>query len=340
MFYGYGHSPDNLINESIDNESMTDRTDYNGRQRKGDQRWYTGAKSLLTNKEAIADATEQCRTLKASGEEVRELNYVLGHSQREIRRLMTQAAILRPVTERLLRNAQIGPGMRVLDLGCGAGDVSFLAAQFVGPTGLVVGIDRSREVLGLAAERAQAAGLRNISFEQASVEAFSSPEPFDLVVGRYILIHQADPVGFLRAAARLVSPGGCIAFHEIRLLRSFDSQPPVPMWQLTGNLIQMACQSALPHYDVSDRLIECFSEAGLPQPDVFCETPVGGGIDSPLYDWAAETLHSFLPRLAQMGIAFGEAVGIDTLGSRLRDAVIEARSQIVAPGQLCAWARI
>jgi hypothetical protein len=101
----------------------------------------------------------------------------------------------------------------------------------------------------------------------------------------------------------------------------------------------MACQSALPHYDVSDRLIECFSDAGLPRPDLFWETPVGGGIDSPLYAWAAETLQSFLPQLAKMGIVFGESVRIETLETRLRNAVIEARSQIVAPGQLCAWAR-
>jgi ubiquinone/menaquinone biosynthesis C-methylase UbiE len=249
---------------------------------------------------------------------------LLGHSQREIRRLRIQAAILQPITERLLGNVKIGRGMRVLDLGCGAGDVSLLAARFVGPTGLVVGIDRNRDVLAVAAERAQAAGLRQISFEQASVESFSPQEPFDLVIGRYILIHQSDPVGFLRAAARLVSPGGCIAFH---------------LWQVTGDFIQMACQSALPHYDVSDRLIECFSEAGLPRPDLFCETPVGGGIDSPLYAWAAKTLQSFLPQLAKMGIVFGESVGIETLETRLRNAVIEARSQIVAPGQLCAWAR-
>jgi ubiquinone/menaquinone biosynthesis C-methylase UbiE len=270
----------------------------------------------------------------------KEMDYVLGHSQREIRRLMTQAAILRPVTERLLRNVKIGPGMRVLDLGCGAGDVSMLVAESVGPTGLVVGIDRNQEVLALAGERARAAGLRQVSFEQASVEEFSSHEPFDLVIGRYILIHQSDPVGFLRAAARLVSPGGCIAFHEIRLLQGFDSLPPVPLWQVTGNFIQMACQSALPHYDVSDRLIECFSEAGLPQPDLFCETPAGGGIDSPLYNWAAETLQSFLPQIEKMGIVFGEPVGVETLESRLKDAVIEARSQVVAPGQVCAWARI
>jgi hypothetical protein len=51
---------------------------------------------------------------------VKKLDYVLGHSQREIQRLISQAAMLRPVTERLLRSLKIGLGMRVLDLGCGA----------------------------------------------------------------------------------------------------------------------------------------------------------------------------------------------------------------------------
>ena len=76
---------------------------------------------------------------------VKGLDYVLGHSQREIQRLISQAAILQPVTERLLRSVKIGPGMHVLDLGCGAGDVSMLAAEFVGPTGLVVGSDSNSE---------------------------------------------------------------------------------------------------------------------------------------------------------------------------------------------------
>ena len=84
---------------------------------------------------------------------MKKLEYVFGHSQREIQRLIYQAAIVKPVTERLLRRVKLGSGMRVLDLGCGAGDVSMLAAQFVGPTGLVVGIDRNRDVLALAAER-------------------------------------------------------------------------------------------------------------------------------------------------------------------------------------------
>ena len=264
---------------------------------------------------------------------LKKFDYVLGHSQREIRRLIYQAALLEPITERLLRNVQIGPGMRVLDLGCGAGDVSMLAARFVGPSGLVVGIDRNREVLSLGAERAQEAGLRQITFEQASLESFTSREAFDLVIGRLILLYQSDPVGLLRSAGRLVRPGGKIAFHEIRLVNRFDSRPHVPLWQVTGDFILTACQSALPHYDVSERLIESFLEARLPEPALFCETPVGGGVDSPLYAWVAETLQSFLPQL-------GEVVGIETLENRLREAVVAARSQIAGPGQVCAWARV
>src|ERR1700756_3907419 len=119
-----------------------------------------------------------------------ETTHVLGHSQAEMRHLENQGNMLRPITERLLRNAGIETGMRVLDLGCGAGDVSMLAAQLVGPEGSIVGIDRNQEVLSVAKERAWEGGWRQISFVPASIEAFSAREPLDLVIGRYLLIHQ------------------------------------------------------------------------------------------------------------------------------------------------------
>jgi 2-polyprenyl-3-methyl-5-hydroxy-6-metoxy-1,4-benzoquinol methylase len=136
--------------------------------------------------------------------EMTQVKYILGHSQEEIRRLILQAAILRPFTEHLLRNAEIGPGMRVLDLGCGAGDVSMLAAEMVGR----VGIDRNPPVIALATKRARTAGLGHVTFRDVSVDAFSDADPFDCVIGRYVLIHQADPVDFLRTAARFVRPWG------------------------------------------------------------------------------------------------------------------------------------
>ena len=79
--------------------------------------------------------------------------YVLGRSETESQRLVKQADFLRPSTERVFRKAGIKEGMHVLDLGCGAGDVSFLAAELVGPTGSVVGIDVDPGVLAVARVR-------------------------------------------------------------------------------------------------------------------------------------------------------------------------------------------
>jgi ubiquinone/menaquinone biosynthesis C-methylase UbiE len=79
-----------------------------------------------------------------------EPKYILGHSPAVICRWMTQADILRPTTERLLRVAGVSKGMQVLDLGCGADDVSILAAEIVGPSGSVVGIDRNVDVVAVA----------------------------------------------------------------------------------------------------------------------------------------------------------------------------------------------
>jgi ubiquinone/menaquinone biosynthesis C-methylase UbiE len=66
----------------------------------------------------------------------------LGYNDREQLRLIRQARILATLTESFLRTAGIVSGMRVLDIGCGMGDVTMLAAQLVGPTGSVVSIDQ------------------------------------------------------------------------------------------------------------------------------------------------------------------------------------------------------
>jgi ubiquinone/menaquinone biosynthesis C-methylase UbiE len=266
--------------------------------------------------------------------------YVLGHSPAEMRRLKNQGNMLRPITERLLRTAGIDAGMRVLDLGCGAGDVSMLAAELVGPEGSVVGIDRSQEVLNVAKERAREAGLRQITFVQGSIEAFSAREPFDLVIGRYILIHQSEPVALLRNAARLVKPGGTLAFHEVRVGDDTGSFPRVPLWDLAGSLVRIAFQSSMQNYYGADRLVEHFSEAGLPHPNLFCEKLVGGDADSPLYGSLAELLQSLQPQLDRMRIVSGETFTMAGLEKRLRDAVVEARSQVFGPAQVCAWARL
>ena len=270
---------------------------------------------------------------------VSEDNYVLGHSEPEIRRLQTQAAILRPISERLLQSAGIRPGMRVLDLGTGAGDVAMLAAELVGPLGCVVGIDRNPRAVSIATQRARDGGLQHLAFHEAEADSFVNNAGFDLVVGRYVLIHQSNPVAFLRAAARLAKPGGTIAFHELRLRDACHSLPHVPLWDLIDKLLRLAFSTALPHYDAGDRLIQHFNDAGLPEPNLFCETHILGTADAPYYAWAVDTLRSLLPQLRRIGIVAEELIDMATLERRLREAILVAHSQVAGPPQICVWAR-
>ena len=269
-----------------------------------------------------------------------EATYILGHSQAEILRLIKQAAILRPTTERLLHSAGLRRGMRVLDLGCGAGDVSILAAEMVGKSGSVVGIDRNAQVLAVAKDRAHRGALTQVSFRQAAVDTFSDPLPFDFVIGRYVLLYQADPIAFLRAAARLAGAGGILALHEVILDRPLGCRPPAELWQQITEQILSTFRIGAPSFDAAGRLIEHFSRAGLPQPMMFSDTPVGGGDDAPHYAWLADVAQTLLPRMVEIGITTAEEVAIETLESRLKAAVVEARSQIEGPAQVCAWTRI
>ena len=154
--------------------------------------------------------------------------YVMSHTDRERRRLVLQASVINPFTSSFLRDAGIAKGMRVLDLGCGVGDVSLIAAQLVGEHGSVSGIDIDPEALTIAERRASDEELTHVRFQRADLGSFKPERPYDAVVGRNILIHTLDPVALLSRAQRFVNPGGIVAFQEFDLSffgPRFDGMP-------------------------------------------------------------------------------------------------------------------
>jgi tRNA G46 methylase TrmB len=122
--------------------------------------------------------------------------YALGSTDAEHERLIRQAAWLVSHTERLFRDAGMGPGQRVLDIGSGVGDVAILAAKIVGPSGEVVGIERDPRSISRARARVTELGLDNVTFTHSDVSQVPSDKPFDAAVGRYILFFLPDPVQF------------------------------------------------------------------------------------------------------------------------------------------------
>jgi ubiquinone/menaquinone biosynthesis C-methylase UbiE len=106
--------------------------------------------------------------------------------------------------------------MRVLDLGAGSGDVAFLVAEAVGPSGSVVGVDREERSVALARRRATKAGYGNVELAVAGDESLPADAPFDAAICRFVLIHQRDPAAMIRRAAAVVRPGGVVAFSNPR----------------------------------------------------------------------------------------------------------------------------
>ena len=123
--------------------------------------------------------------------------YALGSNDGEHQRLIRQAGWLTAHTERLFREAGIGPGQRVLDLGSGVGDVAMLVARLVGPSGEVVGVERDMHSIARARARVAEAGLRNVSFTESDVNQIANDKPFDAAVGRFILEFLPDPLAAL-----------------------------------------------------------------------------------------------------------------------------------------------
>jgi cyclopropane fatty-acyl-phospholipid synthase-like methyltransferase len=95
--------------------------------------------------------------------------YELGSGDDELARLELQGRALAPATRMIFAEAGIRPDMRVLDLGCGAGDVSFVVADLAGPQGSVVGLDSSPESLARARLRAKQRGLTQVQFVEGDI---------------------------------------------------------------------------------------------------------------------------------------------------------------------------
>ncbi len=128
-----------------------------------------------------------------------------------VRRQSELDGMMTAVTALLFDRAQVTPGARVLDVGCGAGDSTLAAARKTGPDGHVTGQDVAAQLLALARTRAEAAGLLNVSLVEGDAQTDQAPGgPFDAMISRFGVMFFADPVAAfaniasqLRAGARL-----------------------------------------------------------------------------------------------------------------------------------------
>jgi ubiquinone/menaquinone biosynthesis C-methylase UbiE len=262
-------------------------------------------------------------------------SYVMGYTDSERRRLGRQAEIHNPFTEALLRRAGLSRGMRVLDLGCGIGDLVLLAAQLVGRDGSVTGIDVDERALDLARERAQQRGLRQVRFERRPLEGLAFGEPFDAIIGRHILIHMSDPIGVLKRAAQLLRPGGFVAFHEYDMSLVELAYPPSPIREELAHLFARF----LPTPNMGSRLYHDFQQAGFSFPECQFDGLIDGGAGSPAYEIIAQAALTILPRAEAAGLRFKLSRDPEELARNLEREVVDTMGSCPLPLSVTGHAR-
>jgi SAM-dependent methyltransferase len=269
----------------------------------------------------------------------REVDYVLGHSAGELRRLMEQSDVFRDVTDAWLRGTGIPAGARVLDLGCGAGDVTMAVADLVGPLGHVVGIDRSDLALRLARERAAALGYDNVSFEQADVDSYEPPHPFDALVGRLVLMYQADAGATLARFRPYLTHGAMVCFQEMDMpaARSVPMAPLVS--DMRGWILESFRRSGAP-VDQGATLHRVYRRAGLPVPEIVVGQVINvHGVPAGCAQ-LTRVLQTLLPRTIAYGIATEKEIGIADLETRLGDQLRALDAVLYSPALVGASARV
>jgi 2-polyprenyl-3-methyl-5-hydroxy-6-metoxy-1,4-benzoquinol methylase len=269
--------------------------------------------------------------------------YVMGRSPSETQRLQAQEKVFGRGTEQLLRLAGIRPGMRILDVGCGAGDVTLTAARIAGTSGSVLGVDADADILTVARQRVADAGIRNASFTQGTIPDLPLSSEFDAVIGRFILIHLDDPAAVLRTVSRLVVPGGLVTFQDLNITR-MRSVPPLP---LVAQCTQWICEGLCAggrDPDTGEQLFAIFREAGLPVPEMMVAVPAVPAVPTvsgqAVCEVVAATVSSLLPLIERAGVATREEIDPGTLARRLWEEAKASDALLVAPELAGAWARI
>ena len=196
---------------------------------------------------------------------------ILGYPEEWIAALPPGAVASMAGTGNPFTLGEIQPGERVVDCGSGAGTDALIAARLVGPSGRVIGIDMTPEMIAKARISAVEAGLTNVEFREGVLEALPVATGWaDVVISNGVLNLVPDKAAALVELYRVLRPGGRLQAADIVLERpvSASSKQDVSLWTgcIAGALL-------------ADELRELIAAAGfttvevVPGGDVFAGAP-------------------------------------------------------------------
>ncbi|MGH8986489.1 MAG: class I SAM-dependent methyltransferase [Acidimicrobiia bacterium] len=248
--------------------------------------------SKITSTEPAADETRVACIIDPGGEDranapVTDADHTPADDPDGLDRVMA------PVADAVLVAAALQPGEAVLDIGCGCGATTCLAADAVGPRGSVCGIDVTAAMLDVARSRRDSSGLTTIEFVEADAQTYPFAGSFDVAISRFGTMFFDDPAAAFANVANALRPGGrlCVATWQPLESNEWLVIPGAALlhWitlpDLSGGGPGMFAQS---DPDIVTGILESAGYTGIGVKPVRVELPLGADPDEAL-DRLADT---------------------------------------------------
>jgi|GEM_PF-702445 len=243
------------------------------------------------------------------------------------------------MTQRFLKDAGIQEGMRVLELGCGGGEVTQVIAELVGASGNVVALDRNLEAMKVAEDRLREQGIKHVQFipldftEGLSSLSHLPYESFDALAGRRVLMYLPTPIETLRRLSRWIKSGGLVVFEEIDSTMVPGRTSAMPAHDRAMDLLRKMIEAEGANTSMGFDLPSTLIQAGLKFERVSAEVVFEGqGTQYSL----SQLLNLLQSRIISAGIA--TETELTSIISELDNTPYNPKVVYASAINFCAWA--
>lgn len=227
--------------------------------------------------------------------------YVLGTNDAELVRLGLQHRLWTGQAFNLWERAGIGPGARVLDVGCGPGHATFDLSQLVTQAGRVIAVDESERFIRYLTAQAEARGVINVVAQVQDVQALQVPaESVDFAYARWVLCFTPRPEDVVAGVARALKPGGRFLVQDYTHWQGLFLSPPGEAFHEVLRATDRAWRESGGDSEIGKRLPAMLASSGLLVESIRPLQRIARPHD-PLWQWPTSFFANWTPSLVERG---------------------------------------
>ncbi len=177
------------------------------------------------------------------------------------------------ITIQLIESANISSDMKILDLGCGDGDVTILLSKYIDSNGLVIGIDRNEKAIESAKNKVKSLGISNIEFTVGDIteDMILERGSFDAVTVRRVMMYQSDPKKILDSICDILKPDGLFLIQENNIAHTPIGLESMPLHKKIIGLIHNTLEKENVNFNIGFELNSLLTDSGFQVEKIWSE---------------------------------------------------------------------